>query len=128
MAIKEISIISLPVADQARAIEFYVEKLGFEVRMDAPMGPDMRWVTVAPKGGTAQITLVSWDMSMKPGSVAGLILDTDDVDGDYATCKDRGVEFSMEPKTEFWGRFTEFKDPDGNHWMMVQSAPVPAMA
>jgi len=41
----------------ASSRDFYVNKLGFEKRTDNPIGPDMRWVTVAPPGGKTEIVL-----------------------------------------------------------------------
>lgn len=38
------------VLDQESAFDFYVNKLGFEVKTDVPLGPSMRWLTVCPKG------------------------------------------------------------------------------
>src|SRR4029077_4230642 len=40
--------VSIFVRDQDSAYEFYVNKLGFKVHTDAPMGPGMRWLTVCP--------------------------------------------------------------------------------
>ena len=42
--------VCVTVADTDRAIDFYVDKLGFEKVVDEPMGPDMRWVEVKPHG------------------------------------------------------------------------------
>jgi catechol 2,3-dioxygenase-like lactoylglutathione lyase family enzyme len=47
--IQRISHTTVFVLDQDAALEFYTQKLGFEVRMDAKMG-DFRWLTVSPKG------------------------------------------------------------------------------
>ena len=51
MAITHIQLLSVPVTDQDRARDFYVDTLGFDLVADNPMGPDRRWVQVAPKGG-----------------------------------------------------------------------------
>jgi len=52
-----ISVVSLPVNDIDQAVRFFTDKLGWKKTMDAPMGPGMRWVTVAPEGGQAAFTL-----------------------------------------------------------------------
>ena len=49
--------VTVYVNDQDQALDFYVNKLGFEKRADNPMGPGMRWVTVAPPGGKTEIVL-----------------------------------------------------------------------
>ena len=50
MGITAVQLFSLPVADQDRARDFYVDVLGFELVADTEMGPGMRWVQVAPRG------------------------------------------------------------------------------
>ena len=55
--ISEIGTVGIPVADQERALTFYRDTLGFEVRMDASYGPD-RWIELAPRGGATSIALV----------------------------------------------------------------------
>src|SRR5439155_13822958 len=45
-----LAIVPIVVADQDEALCFYIEKLGLEKRTDVTFGPDMRWLTVAPKG------------------------------------------------------------------------------
>ena len=53
----DVRTVALPVADQDRALEFYVHILGFEKRMDAPIGEGFRWVEVAPPGAAVSIAL-----------------------------------------------------------------------
>jgi catechol 2,3-dioxygenase-like lactoylglutathione lyase family enzyme len=50
-------VLSLPVSDQSRARDFYVDVLGFELLRDAQMQPGMGWVQVAPRDGGATIAL-----------------------------------------------------------------------
>ena len=47
--IAKLNTVPLYVRDQERSREFYVDKLGFEVRVDAEMGPGRRWLEVGPK-------------------------------------------------------------------------------
>ena len=77
--ISHIDIVSIPVRDQNIAKAFYREKLGFETVRDNPMGPDRRWVQLAPPSALTSITLVTWFEKMPPGCVQGLVLATDDV-------------------------------------------------
>src|SRR5829696_1990800 len=46
--ITKLNHVSIYVLNQESAYDFYVNKLGFKVHTDAPMGPDMRWLTVTP--------------------------------------------------------------------------------
>lgn len=55
--ITDIGTVIVPVSDQESAIEFYVGKLGFEKRLDAPFGQGERWIEVAPAGAATTIAL-----------------------------------------------------------------------
>jgi catechol 2,3-dioxygenase-like lactoylglutathione lyase family enzyme len=123
MAIAHINVISLPVTDQDRARDFYVNTLGFELVADTPMGPGMRWVQVRPPRGQASITLVNWFDTMPAGSVKGTVLETSDLDGDVAELQARGVSFDGGIQAAPWGRFVTFDDPDGNGLVLQASAP-----
>ena len=46
--ITDVRTVAIAVADQDRAVDFYVDRLGFEKRMDAEFQPGMRWIEVAP--------------------------------------------------------------------------------
>jgi catechol 2,3-dioxygenase-like lactoylglutathione lyase family enzyme len=114
MTITHIQLLSLPVADQDRAARFYVDTLGFDLVADNAMGPGQRWVQVAPKSAATSITLVTWFESMPPGSVGGLVLETDDLDADVAALTQRGVTIEGGIQAAPWGRYVTFTDPDGN--------------
>jgi len=114
MTITGIQVVSLPVSDQDRAREFYVDVLGMDLLRDAEMGPGMRWVQVAPRGGEATITLVTWFETMPAGSNRGLVLETDDLDGAVERLRGRGLDFPDGIQQQPWGRFVTFTDPDGN--------------
>ncbi len=109
---------SIPVADQERALRFYVETLGFTVVADAPFD-GLRWLQLAPQGGGASISLVTWFPGMPAGGVQGLVLTTADVHGDVAALRARGLELA-DPVEEFFGTHTELTDPDGNGWTLLQ--------
>ena len=57
--ISRVGTVIVPVADQDRALEFYVGKLGFEKRLDGPFGEGGRWIEVAPPGAATTIALVA---------------------------------------------------------------------
>jgi catechol 2,3-dioxygenase-like lactoylglutathione lyase family enzyme len=111
--------VSLPVTDQDRARDFYVNQLGFELRNDSP-APQGRWVEVAPPGAQTALTLVTWFPGMQPGALQGLVLESDDVRSEYELLKSRGVAFKGPLQTQSWGTYAEFEDPDGNGWVLQQ--------
>ncbi len=122
MTITQVQLFSLPVADQDRARDFYVDTLGFEVVSDTSMGPDQRWVQVRPPGGQTSITLVTWFPGMTAGSVKGTVLETDDLDKDVTTLQARGVPIEGGIQQAPWGRFVTFDDPDGNGLVLQATA------
>jgi catechol 2,3-dioxygenase-like lactoylglutathione lyase family enzyme len=56
MGIDAVRVVSVPVSDQERAREFYLEKLGFELVRDNDSVPGIRWVQVARRGSSAGLT------------------------------------------------------------------------
>jgi len=117
--ISHIDIVSIPVRDQNIAKAFYREKLGFETVRDNPMGPDRRWVQLAPPSALTSITLVTWFEKMPPGCVQGLVLATDDVVAARSALVARGLAISELQKAP-WGSYATFTDPDGNGWVLQQ--------
>lgn len=57
--ISQVGTVFVPVADQERALEFYVGKFGFEKRVDFEYGQGSRWIEVAPIGSAITLALVS---------------------------------------------------------------------
>jgi catechol 2,3-dioxygenase-like lactoylglutathione lyase family enzyme len=118
--INKISILSIPVEDQARAKAFYMDVLAFELVADDPMGPDQRWVQLRPPAGETSISLVTWFDEMPPGSVQGLVLETDDVRADREVLAGRGLDITLVDNAP-WGEFATFSDPDGNGWVLQET-------
>jgi catechol 2,3-dioxygenase-like lactoylglutathione lyase family enzyme len=114
--VSAVATIGIPVADQARALAFYRDRLGFEPRMDVSFG-DGRWLEVAPAGGSTSIALVQARDDLRPGVDTGIRLTTDDAAGDRQALAAAGVdvgELIPKPVPMF-----EFRDPDGNRLIIV---------
>jgi catechol 2,3-dioxygenase-like lactoylglutathione lyase family enzyme len=115
--------VCVTVGDTDRAIDFYVDTLGFEKVVDAPMSPGMRWVEVALPGTKTTIALAPPPQDQEAGgSQTGICLDTSDVDADHAALKAAGVDVDDEVSRYgdpvppmFW-----LRDPDGNSLIVVQ--------
>jgi catechol 2,3-dioxygenase-like lactoylglutathione lyase family enzyme len=125
MAITRIQLFSLPVTNQARSIDFYVHQLGFELVANIEMNPGQRWVQVRPRGSATSITLVTWFPTMPAGSIKGTVVETDDLEGEIATLRGRGVLIAAEIEEAPWGRFVTFDDPDGNGLVLQQTTATP---
>jgi predicted enzyme related to lactoylglutathione lyase len=128
------------VHDQAEALDFYVGKLGWEVRSDVTM-PELggfRWLTVSPAGqpgfsvvlmaipGPPVMDAETADQVrslMAKGFAGTVFLTTDDVDGDYERLSAAGVEFTSEPTDMPYGRDCGLRDPSGNQIRLSQLAP-----
>lgn len=114
MSIAKVQLLSIPVSDQDRARDFYVDVLGLELVRDFQVSPEMRWVQVRPKGAQTSMTLVNWFPGMPAGSLRGLVLETDDLDAEVARLRGRGVAFEGDVRDDPWGRSIVLRDPDGN--------------
>jgi catechol 2,3-dioxygenase-like lactoylglutathione lyase family enzyme len=124
MALTNLEVISVPVSDQERAKQFYVDKLGFRLQFDGEFGQGMRWVMLRPPGASTSVTLVTWFDTMPAGSLKGSVLTCDDLDSTLAELAGRGVTFSdAEIQEAPWGRWKTLEDPDGNSWIVQQNNP-----
>jgi catechol 2,3-dioxygenase-like lactoylglutathione lyase family enzyme len=120
--INKINTVVIPVADQDRQIEFYVETLGFEKRADIPFGGKYRWVEVAPGDTETTIALAPPPEGGATGNrETGIGLQTDDIDSVHAELKASGVDVDAEVSRMgdpvpplFW-----LRDPEGNTLMVV---------
>jgi catechol 2,3-dioxygenase-like lactoylglutathione lyase family enzyme len=119
--VKKIGTIVIPVADQERMIDFYVEALGFEIRTDTPFGHGDRWVEVAPGDTVTTIALAAPPPGGQTGGrETGIGLQTEDIDAFHAELKAKGVDVDPEVMRMgdpvpplFW-----FRDPEGNTLMV----------
>jgi uncharacterized glyoxalase superfamily protein PhnB len=115
----QVKLASVSVRDQDLAIEFFRDKLGFELTTDAPMGEVQRWVEVTPPGGGVRIVLSTMEEDQDLiGRFSNIIFGTDNVQREYEELLARGVEFLAPPQTEFWGTYVIFKDIDGNQFLI----------
>ena len=128
------------VHDQDEALDFYVGKLGWEVRSDVTM-PELggfRWLTVSPTNqpdfavvlmaipGPPVMDAATADQVrslMAKGFAGTVFLVTEDVDGDYQRLSEAGVEFTTAPADMPYGRDCGLRDPSGNQLRLAQLAP-----
>ena len=115
--------INIYVKDQERAVDFYVNKLGFEKLRDEPNGPDARWIEVAPPGAESVMILYTPPgLESRIGGFSNIVFDCDDMDATYEQMHSRGVVFSQPPEVQPWGmKMAIFKDIDDNEFVLVQS-------
>jgi catechol 2,3-dioxygenase-like lactoylglutathione lyase family enzyme len=133
--IQRFSHITIYVLDQDAAYDFYVHKLGFEVRTDARMDGGFRCLTVGPKGQpdlevalmpTTPEPMMDKETSDAPrsliqkGAIGSGVMETADCQKTYEELKAQGVEFSQPPQERFYGIEALFKDNSGNWFSLTQ--------
>lgn len=114
------------VRDYDEAIAFFVEKLGFSLIEDTPLGEGKRWVVVAPGDGGALLLAKAVGarqmarLGDQTGGRVGFFLHTDDFERDHRKMTERGVHFVEQPRHEPYGTVAVFEDPYGNRWDLLQ--------
>jgi catechol 2,3-dioxygenase-like lactoylglutathione lyase family enzyme len=119
--ITQVATVMVPVTDQDRAIDFYVNKLGFEKRADIPFGDGDRWVEVVPPGAATSLALVTPREGEAVGIETRIGLKTEDADADHADLRARGVDEEVMRMGEPVPPMFFFRDLDGNKLMVVQT-------
>lgn len=137
--IQRLSHVSIFVLDQDEAHDFYVNKLGFEVKMDAKMDNGFRWLTVSPKGQpelqiilmpTMPSPMMSQETSdalrdlIRKGVLGAGVLQTPDCRATYEELRTKGVEFKQPPAERFYGIEAIMTDNSGNWFSMTQPKEV----
>jgi len=119
--ITQVRTVGVPVTDQDRALEFYVGKLGFEKRLDVPLGDRQRWIEVAPPGTAATtIALVRAHEGVPAGVETGIRFTTQDADAEHADLRDRGVDTDDVLRWPGVPPMFAFRDQDGNGLEIVE--------
>lgn len=121
--------VTILVRDFDEALNFYVEKMGFQKRQDTKFGNgNVRWVTVSTKDQPEiELTFVLADTEEKLkalGKQAGdhvfMTMQTDNCKQDYEAMKSKGVTFYGEPMEQMYGTEVVFEDLYGNLFDLIQ--------
>jgi len=119
--IKHVKSVSVYVTDQEQALEFYLNRLGFEKRRDVPYDKASRWLDVAPPEAETVINLLKASSFGKTPGEETVLLTPDDIQTTYEALQVKGVNFAWAPKREPWGTHAQFRDPDGNTLLLVET-------
>jgi catechol 2,3-dioxygenase-like lactoylglutathione lyase family enzyme len=126
------------VLNQESAYDFYVNKLGFKVHTDAPMGEGARWLTVTPpeqpeleitlflvaEGGVFdKKTVATMQELIRKGTFGAAVFTCNDLFATYEELKGKGVVFKKPPTKEFYGFEALFIDDSGNWFSISQLNP-----
>jgi catechol 2,3-dioxygenase-like lactoylglutathione lyase family enzyme len=129
----KLELVLVPVSDIDRAKEFYVEKCGFNLDVDHQPNEDFRVVQITPPGSACSLTIGIGLSDAAPGSYRGTHLIVTDIEAARAELVGRGVDVSeirhmtpngwepgVDPEHGDYSSFADFKDPDGNSWVLQE--------
>lgn len=119
-SITDVRTIAINVANQDDALGFYVDTLGFEKRLDAPMTPTTRWIEVAPPGASTSIAINADAGAAGVGSNTGIRFTVPDAEAEHAAMHERGVKVSDVMRLAGVPPMFTFDDPDGNRLYVVE--------
>jgi len=130
---QKIAHIALVVDDYDRAIEFYTNKLNFDLLEDTALSDVKRWVLVAPKGSTECCLLLAKAANIEQKSRVGnqtggrvfLFLYTDNFQRDYQNLIDKEIKIVRTPVQETYGTVAVFEDLYGNLWDLLEPSVKP---
>ncbi len=129
----KVTLISIPVLDQEKALKFYTDKLGFIKKKDEPLGGGNRWLTLVSKEWQdgPELLLEPAPVHFEPSKVfqnalkeAGIPwtqFDVDNVESEYERLKDLGVEFNIKPTKMGNVKYAILNDTCGNFIQLVQT-------
>jgi predicted enzyme related to lactoylglutathione lyase len=120
--ITHLKFVGICTKDQDRALQFYTEKLGFEVSTDQKFDAKQRWIELRiGNSGTRLVLFTPEGQEDRIGTLFNGAIACDDVGATYRQLSARGVEFIKGPEKQPWGEFAIFKDPDGNQFVLSSS-------
>src|SRR5438046_9196115 len=113
--IKQVKFVSIPVADQDRALDFYTEKLGFTIITDQPFDDKQRWIELRVlKAETRAVLFTTDDDKDRIGTFMNMSYTCDDLQNTYEEVKKRGAELANPLKKEHGGNYAIFTDSNVN--------------
>jgi catechol 2,3-dioxygenase-like lactoylglutathione lyase family enzyme len=132
-------VVILPVSDPDRSLQFYRDKVGFDLDVDYAPTPQFRVVQLTPEGASTSIQFGVGLTDAAAGSVRGLYLVVSDIEAARSELIQRGVTVSgirhkdtsgggwhggylpgLDPDRADYASFAEFRDPDGNGWVVQE--------
>jgi len=129
----KLEVVLIPVSDVDRAKDFYVNKCGFTLDVDHQPNDDFRVVQITPPGSACSLTIGKGLSDAPAGSYRGTHLVVTDIEAARAELMNRGVEVSdirhmgsngwqpgVDPAHTDYGSFADFRDPDGNSWVLQE--------
>jgi len=117
-------LVPIPVADVDRAKAFYADRLGFTLDVDVTPVDGVRVVQLTPPGSACSVGFGTGVPAYEgtPGTIRGLHLVVDGIEGARDELIERGVEVDAVQDVGGGVRYAAFSDPDGNGWTLQEMA------
>jgi lactoylglutathione lyase len=120
-AVRDIRTVGIPVVDQEQALAFYQDVLGFDTRLNVPMGNSGgRWIEVAPPDAKTTIALIRAHDGLLAGVETGIRLTTEDADAIHADFIARGIDADDVLRWPGAPPMFAFRDRDGNGLEIIE--------
>jgi len=129
----KLELVLLPVSDVDRAKAFYTEQVGFGLDVDTTPTEGLRVVQMTPPGSACSVTIGTGLTDAEAGSYRGTHLVVTDLEAARAELVGRGVDVSeirhmtpqgwadgVDPSHTDYNSFADFRDPDGNSWVLQE--------
>jgi len=117
------------VDDQSKALDFYTQKLGFEIKHDEPVG-EYRWLTVVAKDdpdGTqlllepsAHKAVTPYKEALRADGIPATSFQVEDLDSSYDSLSKNGVTFTQEPVSDGDVKIAVLDDTCGNLIQLIE--------
>src|SRR5215813_1097186 len=133
-----VEVITLPVSDVERALQFYVDQVGFTLDVDYSPNETFRVVQLTPPGSSCSIQIGNGLTNASVGSLRNVYLVVNDLDAARTRLLERGVDVGeirhktpigawdggfapgLDPARGDYASFANFSDPDGNSWVLQE--------
>ncbi|WGD55448.1 VOC family protein [Bradyrhizobium sp. CB1650] len=133
-----VEVITLPVSDVDRTLQFYVDKVGFTLDVDYAPNNAFRVVQFTPPGSGCSVQIGRGITDAPAGSVRNIYLVVTDLEAVRSRLLERGVDIGdirhktpidawdggfapgLDPVRRDYASFADFSDPDGNRWVLQE--------
>jgi catechol 2,3-dioxygenase-like lactoylglutathione lyase family enzyme len=133
-----VEVITVPVRDVDRALQFYIDQAGFALDIDYSPNEAFRVVQLTPPGSSCSIQIGKGITNAPAGSLRHAYLVVTDLEAARRNLLERGVQVSdirhktpiaawdggfapgLDPARGDYASFADFSDPDGNGWVLQE--------